>query len=327
VSEIEDPVETVVRLLSKNMWVVKEDGSLASILVSKEWYDRELFKNYDGQITVGLVESRDTKVELSGRIRRRLGSLRVNIWTTDKEGSSDSGKLMRQKMVEEINRIIRQNRNKPNETLYYFAGVGQATGTHKAYNAGSASEPAPNHVNWTELTNTDYEKIWYSDDQRYSKSHNVNGEYALMLFRFKIDSREKAAKKIVLAFEGYGTAPVGNGVTIKVWNHVASAWQNAQSGTGGADETITITVTMSIPDFIDNDGYVWLLARTANPSDGSTPAVLYCDFCSCTFTVNGITYLDIVSYRDADRVDVKPFIFRTEFTLKSWSFEDIGGVF
>ena len=318
-SEVENPVDTVVRLLSKNMWVVKEDGSLASIHVSKEWYDRELFKNHDGQITVGLAESRDTKIEMSGRLRRRIGSLRVNVWSQDM--------LTRQKIVEEVNRIVRQNRNRPNETLYYFAGVGQTTGTHKAYNAGSASELAPNHVGWNELANVDYEKIWYSDDNRYSKSHNVNGEYALMLFRFKINSREKTVKKTALAFEGYGTAPGGNGITIKVWNHVASAWQNAESGTGGADETITITVTTSITDFIDDNGYVWLLAKTTNPSDGSTPATLNCDYVSCSVTVNGISYLDIVSYRDADRVDVKPFIFRTEFTLKSWSFEDIGGVF
>jgi hypothetical protein len=230
-------------------------------------------------------------------------------------------------MVEEVNRIVRQNRNKPNETLYYFAGVGQTTGTHKAYSAGSATEPTPEHASWNELANVEYEKIWYSDDNRYSKSHNVNGEYALMLFRFKIDSREKAIKKIVLAFEGYGTAPAGNGVTTKVWNHVAQAWQNTQSGTGGADETITITLMSSLTDYIDDSGYVWLLARTTNPSDGITLAILYCDYACCTVTVNGITYLDIISYRDADRVDVKPFIFRTEFTLKSWSFEDVGGVF
>jgi hypothetical protein len=317
-SEVENPVDTVVRLLSKNMWVVKEDGSLASIIASKEWYDRELFKNYDGQITVGLAESRDTK-NMSGRLRRRIGSLRVNVWSQDM--------LTRQKMVEEVNRIVRQNRNKPNETLYYFRGIGQATETHKAYHAGSAEELTPQHASWTELANVEYEKIWYSDDNRYSKSHTVNGEYALMLFHFKIDSREKTVKKIILAFEGYGTAPAGNGVTIKVWNHVAQAWQNAQQGTGGADETISITLTSNLTDYIDDSGYVWLLARTTNPSDGTTPAILYCDYACCTVTVNGITYLDIVSYRDAERVDVKPFIFRTEFTLKSWSFEDIGGVF
>jgi hypothetical protein len=318
-SEMENPVDTVVRLLNKNMRVVKEDGSLASILVSREWLDRELFKNVDGQITVGLTESRDTKIEMSGRVRRRLGSLHVNVWSQDM--------LTRQKMVEEVNRIVRQNRNKPNETLYYFAGVGKPTGTHKAYSAGSTDELPPNHAGWNELSDLEYQKIWYSDENRYSKSHNVNGEYALMLFRFKIDSREKAVKKIVLAFEGYGTAPSGNGATIKVWNHMADAWQNQAQGTGETDETITITLTSNLTDFIDDNGYVWLIAKTTNLSDGSTPAILYSDFCSCTVTVNSITYLDIVSFRDADRVDVKPFIYPTELTLKSWFFEDVGGVF
>ena len=327
-SEIEDAVTTVVRLLSKNVRVVKEDNAIASVHVSKEWYDRELFKNYDGQITVGLAESRDTKIEMSGKIRRRLGSLRVNVWATDRPATSDPGSLMRQKMVEEINRIVRQNRSSPNQTLYNFAGLGYPSGDpHKAFQAGATSELIPSNTSWTELTNTEYQRIWYSDDTRYSKSVNVNLQYSLMLFRFKIDSREQAVKKIVLAFEGYGTAPVANGITIKVWNHVAQAWQNAQAGTGGADETITITLTTSITDYIDDNGYVWLLARTTNPSNGTTAAILYCDYVSCTVTVNGITYLDVVSFRDADRVDTKPFIFRTEFQLRSWMFEDVGGAF
>jgi len=325
-SELEDAVTTVVRLLSKNMRVVKEDGAIANIYVSKEWYDRELFKNYEGQITVGLAESRDTKIEMSGKIRRRLGSLRVNVWATDRPAASDPGRLMRNKMVEEINRIVRQNRNKPNETAYNFWALGPG-GSSRAYATGSATELSPGDAGWIELASADYEKLWYSDDSRFSKSHNVNLQYALMLFRFKVESQEKTVKKIVLAFEGYGTAPGGNGVTIKVWNHVSEAWEHAQSGTGGADETITITLTSSITDYIDGDGYVWLLARTTNSSNGVTPAVLYCDHVSCTITVNGITYCDIVTFRDVDNVDVKPFIFRTEFVLKSSSFEDIGGIF
>jgi hypothetical protein len=318
-SEIENPVDTVIRLLSKNMRIVKEDGSPASIHVSREWVDRELLKNFDGQITVGLAESLDAKIELSGRLRRRLGTLRINVWSQDM--------LIHQKMVEEVNRVVHQNRSQPNVTEYNFISVGQQTGTHKAYSAGSASELAPNHASWVELADVDYQKIWYSNDTRYSKSYNVNGEYPLMLFRFKIESREQTVKKIVLAFEGYGTSPNGNGVTIKVWNHVAATWQNAQSGTGGTDETITITLTSNLTDYIDDNGYVWLLARTSNSSDGSTPAILYCDYVCSIVTVNGITYLDVASFRDADRVDVKPFIYRTEFTLKSWSFEDIGGAF
>ena len=325
-SELEDPVTTVVRLLSKNIRVVKDDGAIASIYVSKEWYDRQLFKNYDGQITVGLAESRDTKIEMSGRIRRRLASLRVNVWATDRPAQVDTGRVTRNKMVEEVNRIVRENRTIPNQTVYDFAGLGHPEGDpHKAFHAGASSELAPGNVGWTELTNEEYQKIWYSDDDRYSKIHTVNNEYALMIMRFKVESREQTVKKIVLAFEGYGTAPAGNGVTIKVWNHVSEAWENAQAGTGGADETLTITLTLNIVNFVDANGYVWLLARTTNASDGTTAAALYCDYVSCTVTANGITYLDVVSFRDVDRVDVKPFIFRTEFVLTSWVFENVLG--
>jgi hypothetical protein len=232
--------------------------------------------------------------------------------------------LVRQKIVEEINRVVRQNRNKPNETFYDFVGIGQFAGNHKAYNAGSANELSPESANWNELEDLDYQKVWYSDDSRYSKSHNINGEYALMLFRFKVDPREKTVKKIVLTFEGFGAAPNGNGVTMKVWNHVTKEWQHAQNGTGENDEMVTVTLTSNLTDYIDDNGYVWLLTRTTNPSNGSTAASINCDFVSCAVTVNGITRLDVVSFGDVDRVDVKPFIYRTEFTLKSWSFENLG---
>jgi hypothetical protein len=324
-SEMEDAVATVVRLLQKGVHIVKEDSSLAQVYVSREWCDRELFKNYDGQVTVGLAESQDQKMEMSGRLRKRLGFLRVSVWAADKAASSDSGRLMRGKMMEEVNRTIRENRNTPNVTEYGFTGLGYPTGDpHKAFQAGASTEPAPSDGGWTQLASADYEKIRYSDNNRFSKSHNINSEYALMLFRFKLDSRENVVKRVVLNFEGYGTAPSGNGVTVKAWNHIAGAWQQTQTGSDSDDEAIAITISESLTDFIDDDGYVWLLARTTNPSDGVAAATLYCDYASCIVAVNGITYVDVASFRDADLVEVKPFIYHTEFTLKSWSFETVG---
>lgn len=313
----EDPVTTVVRLLQKNMHLVKDDLSLGSIYVSKEWYDQAFFKNYDGQVTVGLEYTLDQKLELSGATRRRLCFLKVNAWSSNRD--------IREKLREEINRIVREKRNTPNVTDYDFVGVGPPSSTHKAYHAGSATELAPGAVDWIELAAADYTKIWYSDDDRYSKIHTVNNEYALMIMRFKVESRENIVKKIVLSFEGYGTAPAGNGITIKVWDHVNEVWENAQVGMGGADETITIMLTSDLTDYIDDDGYVWLLARTTNSSDGTTAAVLYCDYALCTVTVNGITYCDVVSFRDLDPVRFKPFLWRTEFTVKSWLFENVLG--
>jgi hypothetical protein len=145
-----------------------------------------------------------------------------------------------------------------------------------------------------------------------------------MLFRFKIGSRAQCVKKIVLSFEGYGSSSNGNvGVSVGVWNHTTSAWEQNQSGSSGEDETLTINISENWTNFIDSNGYIWLLARTTSPSDGETPAVLYCDFVQCTVNVYGITYCDVVNHKPFDVVDVKPFLFKTEFTLKGWLFETI----
>jgi hypothetical protein len=76
-------------------------------------------------------------------------------------------------------------------------------------------------------------------------------------------------------------------------------------------------------DFVDSEGYVYLLARTTYPSNGSSAAVLYCDVVDCLVTVEGISYVDLVSYRDTDDVRLKPYIWRTEFAVKTWLFENV----
>ena len=51
-SEYEDAVTTVARLLRKNLRVIKDNGSLASINVSGEWQNGDVVKGYVGQVTV-----------------------------------------------------------------------------------------------------------------------------------------------------------------------------------------------------------------------------------------------------------------------------------
>lgn len=321
--QIENPVTTLVRLLDKNMHVVKEDLSIAKITVTQAWYDRELLKNADGQVTVALEHCEDHKISFSGSARRRAAYMHVDVWTVDKPEHSVVGREMRETICAEINRIIREKRNKPNETSYNYVGTGQTSTTHKAYYVAASNEPPPTDLAWSQLTNNDYGKTWYSDDDRYTNSVDISAQFALMLFRFKIDSASEVVKKIVLRFEGYGTALGGSGVTIKVWNFSTSVWQQTATGSGEADETVTITLTSALAEFIDDDGYAYLLARTTYASDGVTPAVLHCDFSECIVTVEGITYCDVESYRDEDMVNVKPFVWHTRFTVKAWLFETV----
>jgi hypothetical protein len=322
-SEAEDAAVTVARLLQKNLRVVKDDGNLADIYVSTEWQNTDAFKDSDGQVTVGLAEAADQKLELSGKNRRRMSILRVNVWTAEQVGALESARAMRGKIVEEVNRVLRQNRAHPNVTVYDFYNLGAASQTHKAYHG--AGEAPPDSSLWAELSSENYANLWASDNAHCQVSSLGSGEYAAMLFRFKVESREKTVKQITLTFEGYGSAPTQNGVTVEAWNHLAQVWQNSVTGSAqDEDETVSVTLTQDLPSFIDADGYVWFFARTSSPSDGAVSAVLHCDYVSCTVTVNGVTYCDVVSYRPADRVDIKPFVFRTEFTVKSWFFENLG---
>ena len=321
-SEIEDPSVTVARLLKTKMRVIKDNGALATVNVSGEWQNSDAFRSGYGQVTVGLAECVDQKVELTGKIRRRTSMLRVNVWATDTPNASESGKLLRNKIVDEVNRVIRQNRSRPNEEVYDFVGAGSSKQGCRAFSGDSEAAPS---ANWTELSDSDYQKLWYSNDDRCQVSNSESGKFAVLLFCFKIESREGAVKQAVLGFDGYGTAPGGNGVAVKVWNHAQGTWQGTESNqTGNSDEALTLTLRANLPDYIDEGGYLWFLARTNGASNGVMPATLNCNYVSCTTTVNGITYCDVASYRNLDRVDVKPFIYRTELVLKSWFIENIG---
>jgi len=161
----------------------------------------------------------------------------------------------------------------------------------KTFQAAGVSEYSPTNATWTELSSANYQKIWSMDSIDYSKSVSVNLQYAMMLFRFKVTSKAQTIQKIILDFVGCGTAPDGNGITIKVWNQVASAWQNAVTGSGRTKETVSITLASNMTNYIDSNGDVSLLARTTNPSNKSTAAVINCDHVTCMATINGITYL------------------------------------
>ena len=193
-------------------------------------------------------------------------------------------------------------------------------------------EVDPSNVVWAELPNMEYSTLWGSDDVRYSKNANGNNEYAFMLFRFKIGSkageirnepRKQCLKRVILAFEGFASAPQGNGVTLKVWDNIAGAWSNTQGGISGTDETVNITLTSNLTNYVDADGFLYLMARTTYPSDGVSPATLYCDFVQAAVDVRGVTFCDVHSYRDVDVVDVKPFLYKEEIVIVAWLFESI----
>ncbi|MGD6810851.1 MAG: hypothetical protein ACQCN3_14230 [Candidatus Bathyarchaeia archaeon] len=112
-----DIVEALVTFLQTNIRLVKADESLGKVSVTREWFDRELLKTYDAQVTVSLGSVVDRKLGLSASQRLIVGSPKVNVWVTEK-GSGESGQSIRQRMRLEINRVIRENRTKVSGLAY-----------------------------------------------------------------------------------------------------------------------------------------------------------------------------------------------------------------
>jgi hypothetical protein len=128
-SEVENPVDTLLRLISTRIRVTKDNGDAAKLLTSEAAYDRELLlKEYDAQITLQVdpvLGVQDQKLELAGRLRRQMHFLKCTVHTIDKLApGADSGRVMRNKVTEQVKAIIRENRTLPYQTIYNFAGVG-----------------------------------------------------------------------------------------------------------------------------------------------------------------------------------------------------------
>jgi hypothetical protein len=326
-AELEDPVDTLIRLIASLIRVTKDNGDFARLVVTEGNYDREILKEYDGQVTVSTLDGFDQTIK-DGRLQREVNLLKCSVFSVDKSApGSDAGRVMRKKIAEQIKTIIRENRNLPYQTTYNFYGLGYPAGDpHKAFDAAATTEIAPSSASWAELSVANYQKIWSSDDVRHSKSTTANNEYALMLFRFKIEPREQCVKSIGLSFEGYGTAPTGNGVALRVWNHVLGAWQSIAWNIVGTEETLSYTLTSDLSDltdYITADGYIYLLARTRATSNGATPAVLNCDFVQCVIQVFGITHVDLQNFRNVLVTDLKPYLHSAEIAVKTWRFVTI----
>ena len=203
-----------------------------------------------------------------------------------------------------VNVVIQTPSEKEEETMklintMQLIGEAGTYGLHRAYKQKNSSEPEPSNAGWSEFTEAEYNQIARSDDTRYSLATANSGEYAMLMLKFKSMFLEADVKKICSRFEGYGVRASDYGITIKIWNHGSAAWENAQTGTGSGDEWIDLSILTNLPNYIDNDGYIWVLVRTTYADDGSSHATLYCD-CARGFVTKDRFHVDNMPISDLD---------------------------
>jgi len=115
---VEDPKTSLMNLIKDNISLTKDDNfTPATVHVSQEWFNSQLFKDFDAQITVGLAEGSMEKLNVGGSLVRYSDRYRLTGWSIDKTGIT--GKEMRWKIRREIERIIRANRKNPGGSLSF----------------------------------------------------------------------------------------------------------------------------------------------------------------------------------------------------------------
>jgi len=114
----EDPKTTLMNLIKNNIALKKDDNQTpATVHVSQEWFNSQLFRDFDAQVTVGLAEGSVEKLNVGGSWVRHGDRYRIVGWSVDKAGVT--GKEMRWKIRREIERVIRANRKSPGGALSF----------------------------------------------------------------------------------------------------------------------------------------------------------------------------------------------------------------
>lgn len=324
-TEREDAVDTLVRLLDTEINLTYDDGTSAPVLVTRQKCDRHKFKDYAGQIQVAKTIPATVKpLNLEQSVTQYIINLAIQSCAV--KNATAEGDRIRQLLREEILRVLRQHRFIPHKTTFDYVNITTATAKHTAFHQTKATQPNPDDVDWTEFTNTEYGKIAVSDDDDINISTSTNTKYPFILLTFKFPTpKETQVSVIVIDAEGFGVIPGGNGFQLSVWNHVTSTWEQTASHTEASDSLLTKTISSGIANYIHEAGgfgYIYVLIQTTQPSDGTLTTVNL-DYADSILTVDTITHLRTPTFQDVDEQEGKECFFKTVFSVVGWLIDTV----
>lgn len=150
---------------------------------------------------------------------------------------------------------------------------------NEAFEGSDASQPPGSLGIGTSLSPEELDKIAMSDDQRAIFPEvgltYFNSDYHR--FKFKIFQRPGSISQLYVEHEGYGIGPASQpetairGLNLFIWNYDTGSWEPLDDhDLGDADGITKATITQNIENYIDNDGFLNLLAQ-AKENAGSCP--------------------------------------------------------
>jgi hypothetical protein len=173
----------------------------------------------------------------------------------------------------------------------------------------------------TELTLGQYTNIATQDGLANTPSTSANGAFAQQLFSFNLLEMARrniagatgwtvaelrdAIKTSSISWIGYGARPGGNGASVRVWSSATAAWVAIASNSQG---TLTATnyTFANLTSYIDDAGFVHILATTDVASDGTTASTIYTDYVYLDVEFTGPANQVVLYGVDADGKTYRP---------------------
>lgn len=122
----ERSVKQMVVSLLQGVHVYDDNGAPVPGVVSGAWYDKDLFQDYDWQISVGpLIDEYHRVMDLGAANRELISSISINVWVMQKRGINYTPERLRGSLIDEVDRLISlQGLIAPTEGIEYALASG-----------------------------------------------------------------------------------------------------------------------------------------------------------------------------------------------------------
>ena len=153
------------------------------------------------------------------------------------------------------------------------------------YDQGDLPPLDPSYLSsYTEFTSSEYTNACYNDSYynvwEGSNGHgnqsgdiHPSGYYGNVYYRFRINQDVFSIKSINISWVGHDTLSNGGVFVIYIWNVSSSSWKELKRVTSSmsSDQNYTISVTSSIYNYIDSDGYLIVAVAGGKGPDNTVP--------------------------------------------------------
>lgn len=118
-----NPKELLIQLLQGNIQVYEDDGATLILgIVAGSWFDKELFKDYDFQVSIGPDLGTESAIlDLGAQNREYVETVAVNVWILQKRGVNYTPERLRHDVIHQIDELLFPYVNDPASDIDHMA--------------------------------------------------------------------------------------------------------------------------------------------------------------------------------------------------------------